>query len=192
MQMRHRNMLAEAHFLRTKTEPRLVSEVTLCPWNRFSLRQHKFYKPWEIRSDEEEQIKRQIEDAEKAIQVEADKHREEKKDEGKGDNSEEMYQEPSSTAHVSGGEALEEPDNQHDIVQDNSHPSADLVGADTTNDKQAAMDKVISEVDTISDENNSEAQAAIRKEETRKQEEKTNEDHGGEELVEGQEDDVIY
>ena len=43
MRVRHRNMRASAGFLRTKTEPRL------------------YYKPWELRDSEEDEIKRQIE-----------------------------------------------------------------------------------------------------------------------------------
>ncbi|GME49540.1 Pinin/SDK/MemA protein [Neofusicoccum parvum] len=52
MRIHHSNLLAMAHFLQTKTEPKL------------------YYKPWELRSEEEDLIKSQIEQAEATIERE--------------------------------------------------------------------------------------------------------------------------
>ncbi|KAL9135581.1 MAG: hypothetical protein Q9175_003230 [Cornicularia normoerica] len=53
MQIRHSNMLAQAHFLRTRSEPRL------------------YYKPWELSPGDEEKIKVQVEEAKQSIEREA-------------------------------------------------------------------------------------------------------------------------
>ncbi|KAI4133272.1 MAG: hypothetical protein LQ338_000330 [Usnochroma carphineum] len=55
MHIRHSNMLAQAHFLQTKSEPRL------------------YYKPWELLPSEDTRIKSQIEAAEAIIQQETEK-----------------------------------------------------------------------------------------------------------------------
>ena len=66
------------------------------------------------------------------------------------------------------------------------------MGADITNEEQATTESSVPEVNVTNDDDNTETQASVLEDEARKQEEKTSEDHGGEELVEGQEDDVIY
>lgn len=155
MRLRHRNKLAEAHFLLTKAEPRL------------------FYKPWELRPEQQEQIKRRIEDAEMAVKAELDEHRASK-------GSEEAEH------------GAEEPGKQKDITGSFGQPVAELVGADATNDEQVAVNTSAPEVVPANNEDERQVSARVHEEETGQQEEKTNEDHGGEELVEGQEDDVIY
>ncbi|TVY81705.1 hypothetical protein LSUE1_G002302 [Lachnellula suecica] len=55
MRIRHTNMLAMAQFLTTKTQPKL------------------YYKPWELRPEEEERIKEQIAEAEVVIEREVEK-----------------------------------------------------------------------------------------------------------------------
>lgn len=52
MRIRHRNMRATAHYLQTKTEPRL------------------YYKPWDLRPEEKETIEHQVEEVEAAIRKE--------------------------------------------------------------------------------------------------------------------------
>lgn len=52
MRLRHANLLATANFLSTAAEPKL------------------FYRPWDLRPDEEERIKRQREDAEELVEGE--------------------------------------------------------------------------------------------------------------------------
>jgi hypothetical protein len=66
------------------------------------------------------------------------------------------------------------------------------VGADVTNKEQATTESNVLEIDADDEGENIETQASVLEDEARKQEEKTSDDHGGEELVEGQEDDVIY
>src|SRR5438270_11580746 len=62
-------MRATAHFLKTKTEPSLVS--TSCQaGNHEVLTNAQYYRPWDLRSEEEERIKQQIEDTEKLIEKE--------------------------------------------------------------------------------------------------------------------------
>lgn len=191
MRIRHRDILAEAHFLRTKAEPRLVSELVISVRNYSCSQSDQFYKPWEIRPEEEEQIKHQIEDAKKSIEAEADEHQAKKRDEEK-DKAEEVQHPHPSASQLNGAEPSKQPENAEDIVQENGQPKTDLVGADTTNDEQATTYKSVPELDTANNEDKPKAQAKVGEVETGKQEEKTNEDHGGEELVEGQEDDVIY
>ncbi|KAF2498046.1 putative nuclear protein SDK3 [Lophium mytilinum] len=54
MRLRHSNLLNMAHFLYTKTEPRL------------------YYKPWEVTSTEEDQINAQVDDAQAIVDKELD------------------------------------------------------------------------------------------------------------------------
>ncbi|MCJ1277323.1 hypothetical protein MMC21_005135 [Puttea exsequens] len=54
MNIRHSNMLAQAHFLQTKSQPKL------------------YYKPWEMLPSQEERIKTQIVEAEAAIEKESE------------------------------------------------------------------------------------------------------------------------
>lgn len=54
MKVRHRNFLERAHFLSTEAEPRL------------------YYKPWELRAEEEERIEEQIREAEAVVEREVD------------------------------------------------------------------------------------------------------------------------
>lgn len=103
-----------------------------------------------------------------------------------------MQQALPSAGQSDSAEALEQPEDPMDITQDNKQPKAEEVGADITNDEQATEDTSAPEVDIANNEDKLEVQPTDRREENGKQEEKTNEDQGGEELVEGQEDDVIY
>ncbi len=61
-----------------------------------------------------------------------------------------------------------------------------------TNEEQSTTGKNVPEVDAANDDHRPGNQGNALENEARKQEDKTIEDHGGEELVEGQEDDVIY
>jgi hypothetical protein len=71
MRLRHSNMLAQANFLQTTTEPRLVSRAVggfkLCV-----LRHLQFYKPWDVLPEQKDRIDRQIEDAQASVDEEAD------------------------------------------------------------------------------------------------------------------------
>lgn len=63
MKARHNNMLHLAHFLYTKTEPRL------------------YYKPWEMSPEEEDRIDDQIAEARAAIQRELDEYEDRQEEE---------------------------------------------------------------------------------------------------------------
>ena len=66
---RHSNMLARAHFLSTKTEPKLVRcYPPIC--DIFEADGFQYYKPWELVPEEESRIKGQISDVEFLIERE--------------------------------------------------------------------------------------------------------------------------
>lgn len=192
MRLRHRNKLAEAHFLLTKAEPRLVSRGAISTSRSHHLQSDQFYKPWELRPEQQEQIKRRIEDAEMAVKAELDEHRASKGSEEAEHGAEEVHCPDSSASHVRGTEPSKQPGKQKDITGSFGQPVAELVGADATNDEQVAVNTSAPEVVPANNEDERQVSARVHEEETGQQEEKTNEDHGGEELVEGQEDDVIY
>jgi hypothetical protein len=106
--------------------------------------------------------------------------------------AEEVQASHSSAGQVDRAESSNQPEDQDDIKQDDEQSRAELVGIDITNDEQVAADKSTHEVEIASNKDKPEVEAMVREEDRGKPEEKTNEDHGGEELVEGQEDDVIY
>jgi hypothetical protein len=192
MRTRHSNVLAEAHFLRTKAEPRLVSGVAVSLQNYCGSPFDQFYKPWELRPEEDDRIKRQIEDAEKTIETEVDEHQAKESSSMEENKAEEVQASHSSASQIDRAEPSNQPEDQDDIKQDDEQSRAEPVGTDTTNDEQVAADKSTHEVEIAGNKDKPEVEATVREEDTGKPEEKTNEDHGGEELVEGQEDDVIY
>ena len=75
MRTRHLNLLAMARFLKTRTEPVLVCIMSLfsdsahrngtCPDSDISCPQ--YYRPWELRREDEDIILDQIEDTEKTV-----------------------------------------------------------------------------------------------------------------------------
>lgn len=69
MRIRHSNLLSRAHFLSTKTEPKLVCANN--PSNYMLSADHlQYYKPWEPLPEEEIRIKRQISEIEALIKRE--------------------------------------------------------------------------------------------------------------------------
>jgi hypothetical protein len=105
-----------------------------------------------------------------------------------------------SASKVGGAEPSTQLEDAEAVVQEKEQPKAEAVaesvGVSATNDKQTTMETSVPEVDTANHEEDKpevpEARAKDGEVENTKQEEKTSEDHGGEELVEGQEDDVMY
>jgi len=189
-------MLAEANFLRTKAKPRLVSHAVLLvqvnPRSQFG----QFYKPWELRPEEDEQIRLQIEEAGKSIELEVDEHRTTAADEGK-DKADEVQHPYPSASQADGAEPLTQPEHAEVAVRENEQPKAgavvESVGVVTTNHEQEIREKSVPDVNTANhEEEKPEARDEVGEAESKKAEEKSNEDHGGEELVEGQEDDVMY
>lgn len=69
--MRHSNMLARAHFLSTKTEPKLVC-ATNPIYYMLSANMPQYYKPWEPLPEEVDRIKQQISEVEALIKRELD------------------------------------------------------------------------------------------------------------------------
>jgi len=69
MQIRHSHLLSQAHFLHTRTEPKLVSKIFTCCYDPF-LTLYQYYKPWELLKQEEEDIKGQIKEAGLTIEQE--------------------------------------------------------------------------------------------------------------------------
>ncbi len=134
----------------------------------------------------------QTEDVEKTIATEIDEHQAKMKSIEDEDKAEEVQHPYTPASQVNGAEASKQPETQEDIMEDSKQQKPDLVGADTTNDEQATADKSPPELDPSTNEDKPEVHARGREEEIGKSEEKASEDHGGEELVEGQEDDVIY
>jgi hypothetical protein len=134
----------------------------------------QYYRPWDLRSEEEEQIKQQIEDTERLIEKEL----------AESSSSDVAETGPAEVPHspkLSQDSAEPpKPDEMDVTVEEKEKP--ELVG-EATNEQEAVPDPQITNDAPIED-----AQAEGEK----KMEERTHDDHGGEELVEGQEDDVIY
>ena len=160
--LRYRNMRATASFLRTKTEPRL------------------HYKPWELRSEEEEQIKQQIEEVEAEIRKEqvhdADQLLTPANDvEPKQHVKDEPVDEGRDAVMQNGADSYE-PDGKKELESE----TGDSGDSDDRQTQPAAEP--------------SEAQLAKteHEQEVAPEEKPKEEDQGGEELVEGHEDQVIY
>lgn len=175
MRQRHRNMRDMAGFLRTRTEPRL------------------YYKPWEFRPEEEEEIERQKEDVERAVRRELGQDQEVEDSsvipgEPQADNT--PKHQDSTDGPLKNGQRLEQDGyaghdasvngrehDDHAMVTDNQPEPA-------TNHDQDTKDE---EMTTTQNDPQDKTQPAQDEEDPQKEE-----DHHGEELVEGQEDDVIY
>ena len=70
MHIRHSNMLNRAKYLQTESEPRIVR--LLCRPDCSFADIFKFYKPWDLRPDEEDRIEEQIRDTQAQIDKELD------------------------------------------------------------------------------------------------------------------------
>lgn len=139
----------------------------------------QYYKPWELREDEEEQIKRQIEDVDATIRQELAKHA------------------PTSIADTEMAEVHSPvskdltPSTEPRVQIQNQNEDVELVGADdkkSDTDKQGDPDMVTTGTDDMiltSDTVKHDNLSPIP-------DHKPQDENGGEELVEGQEDDVIY
>ena len=153
----------------------------------------QFYKPWDLRPEEEDQIKQQTEHAEQSISTELEERgvngqngAEEHKIE------EEVHHSEASAAKGDGAEATKPFESPEEWTEREGKSKAELAGADTTNEAQIVTEQNQTGHDNTNNEDKPDFQATGQDVERGKQEEKLHEDHGGEELVEGQEDDVIY
>lgn len=145
----------------------------------------QYYKPWELREDEEEQIKQQIQEVDATIKAELAKH-----------DSTSAADTEMTEVHTPVSEALPsstEPETQ----LKKSNGNVELVGADEEKpdtDKQENSSMAIPTAITTAtpDVTASNSDTVKETEPPRTPDEKPHDEHGGEELVEGQEDDVIY
>lgn len=171
MRVRHDNMLHLAHFLYTKTEPRL------------------YYKPWEMSPEEQGQIDDQVAKARETIQREQDEYEdrqeEERRRERRATPDERLYRgtaaSPSSKNHDtdpaqprSGGNATTnggETHTQDQEMQDQHTEGTTYHVAEPQQPKESAMDTRLPEPEANADEPSKDAD---------------------EEVVEAAEDTVIY
>ncbi|KAJ9607269.1 hypothetical protein H2200_008342 [Cladophialophora chaetospira] len=184
MRARHRNMLASAGFLRTKTEPVL------------------YYKPWELRDLEEDEIKRQIEDVTSEIEREVLEF-ELKKQKRQQDDKDEIREpvpkgEQSASPKASQNGAMDVDDDlgqgEAKPDEDNEPPNGEQRHQGSTADKETNDDQAAnSELAGTSKVDGSQTKQAKGETERPSSSNRSDEhDHGGEELERGQEDDVIY
>lgn len=97
-----------------------------------------------------------------------------------------------SPAQVEDTQAQKGPEEPENRADSSGQPNGELVRADTTNEEQNATEHRDPGLITANNNGSPKTQITGDEGESGKQEEKLNDDHGGEELVEGQEDDVIY
>ncbi|KAI9886516.1 MAG: hypothetical protein M1823_001697 [Watsoniomyces obsoletus] len=179
MRIRHSNMLATAHFLRTKTEPRL------------------YYKPWQLSPSEKSQIDAQIEDAEATIEEETrrfeEKRQQEKVEEESKQPDVEMSEEPhvnpvvSEERHQSLDGSAETPkrDSNGEPQLPQQETSQEMVGETARETDQARI------LDSTMHDHSEVQEQKERPGTSNKQGEATDHD-GGEVMVEADEDTVIY
>jgi hypothetical protein len=143
----------------------------------------QYYKPWELREDEEEQIKRQIEQVDATIKAEL-----------ANDNVTSAADTEMIEVHPPVSEALSSNTEAEPQLQ-KSNGDMELVGADekkSDTDKQGDSNMAITSTTAITDETTVVCDTSKEKDRPKTPDAKPHDEHGGEELVEGQEDDVIY
>lgn len=139
----------------------------------------QYYKPWELREEDEEQIKRQTELVDATIKEELAKY-----------DSTSAADTEMTEVHPPVSETLPsstEPDAQTQAL----NGDVELVGAYAKNSDTDKQDNSTM-ITTATDETISPCETVKEKDRPRTPDEKPHDEHGGEELVEGQEDDVIY
>ncbi|KAL6717017.1 hypothetical protein ACLMJK_004931 [Lecanora helva] len=171
MQIRHSNMLAQAHFLHTKAEPRI------------------YYKPYEFLPGDEEKIKAQIEEAEQIIEKESAQW---DADHADADH-EPSPKEPEKEKEQHPETKEETPEDQKNTVGTDSAdrdqlppPSNPPAISEDTNMEDTNGDNINGEQEKHDTTPNQVAEAS-----TEQMDEKDHGDDGGEEVI-GEEDTVIY
>ena len=154
MRIRHGNMMVTARYLKTKAEPIL------------------YYKPWDLRPEEEEAIQRQASHAQAIVdreraEFEERRRREDETEAERAQTEVRRLESQEETPDLDGGDGTSD---RNDLP-----PNRELDGA-TRDDTQATQD----------------APELNGKGSTEPHDHAMPDDHGGEELVEGQEDDLIY
>lgn len=154
MHIRHSNMLAQAHFLQTKTEPRLD------------------YMPWELLPSEDAKIKSQIEVAEASIKQETEQLESESTEE---------------TAEPQPEQKEPTPEPKVDHVQQSGDPK------ETVGSKANILQKTHSvPIDTPTDKKPEPSDPEAEPAHTSHQDNVKDQDDDGDEMVEADEDMVIY
>lgn len=183
LRIKHANMRPVAGFLRTSTEPRL------------------YYKPWEMRPEEEETVKKQQEEVEETIQREWDAWEAEKRrqeDDEKESQKEEEDKKKKPDDKVDPSSPDERTQERHVEV-----PAKDLNGTangkinkneDDAPSQGAGRPPSRSSNREVSPTLSATAANRAREPGSDKPQSSKDDDHGGEELElgQGQEDDVIY
>ena len=161
-------MLAQAHFLRTKTEPRLVSDSILATLIQFPNHCNQYYKPWELLPDEEEKIQAQKREAEEIVDKETT-----------------QWDEDHAAADP---EHPSEMEDKQPKPNDISKDEKDKVGSDSMTNGEASSAPANSENTNMDDVTMSDLEP---KHTDTPEVSKDHGDDGGEELI-GEEDTVIY
>lgn len=181
LRIKHANMRATVGFLRTSTEPRL------------------YYKPWEMRAEEEEIVKRQKDEVEETISREWEAWERRKAEEEEGEKTDVRADSPDdrrqdSDAEVRGGDTNGTADNRR---RPEDVPTNGVGNVDASRQGQERPPSPSSNREDEKDSSSSPAQS--RAEANRpsgpgsdRPQSSKDDDHGGEELELGQEDDVIY
>ena len=140
----------------------------------------QYYKPWELREDEEKQIKRQIAEVDETIKRELAEH-----GTTTGADTEMAEVHPPVSKPIP---ANAETDQQSQTTT--AEDGKELVGAN--NDVDTNLQKSAPDTTNATNEDLSTTNIAAGTELVTIPDQKPHDDHTGEELVEGQEDDVIY
>lgn len=170
MKARHDNMLHLAHFLYTKTEPRL------------------YYKPWEMGPDEEDRIGDQIAEARAAIQRELDEYQDRQEEE----NRRERRRTPDESTYRGGANSLNGESQHTDPARQHSADTETTNGGGAIKDEEMQDQHAEEPTDQPAGPHHTEEPAM----DTRSPEPEANVDEpvkdADEEVVEAAEDTVIY
>ncbi|KAL1639651.1 hypothetical protein SLS58_007710 [Diplodia intermedia] len=162
MRIRHSNMLAQAHFLQTRTEPKL------------------FFKPWELRQEDEDTIKAQVGEVEATIERELSEFEKQKQAE--------QEQEQEQGQHDRNGT----PETKADAE---AHENEDMVGSEQANEppkSRREQDNATTSDDQVNPVSPPETQGNGHATKDHDSKAKENHDDHGEEVLEAEEDTVIY
>ena len=165
IRIKHSNILAQAHFLQTQTEPRLVS-IASSSKAPVAHAFYQYYRPWELLPKDEDRVKRQVEEARGLIS------REIQQLDGTYSTS------PHASSHMNSKEA--------DLnAAEHSQESTDAIGKDPAN--KDIEDSKVNGTDPADVEMSENSRRSVEPSEPGKDAP----DDGGE-VVEGEEDTVIY
>lgn len=120
--------------------------MSLKLWN--SLIYVQYYKPWELQSDEEDRIERQIADAEAQVDREAAEFGENKRKWQK-----ENGYERAETANTESGDTIHNEPEDNDMVENDSQEVPDTVGAKPTPSDATAKPTNVDTANNATDDN---------------------------------------